>query len=155
MKNLLLLLIACLMSMYSFGQKKTKEERQAIIDAKKATTRAARYYARDSLNYEVKYCQIVAVGKLLSNKVKIYIDYGQKGNFFDDTGIRDGNGKRIKFHSVIDALNYMNHLGWDMINAYPITHGTQNVYHYYFKAREDARRGFIPKIKRDFKKPKR
>ncbi len=151
MKSITTLIIVLFISTLTFGQKKSKEERQAIIDAKKEYAKSMRYYARDSLNYDIKYCQIFAVGKAFSNKVKIYIDYGQKGNFFDDVGIRDKNGKKIEFHSVIDAINYMNHLGWDLIDAYPITQGNQNVYQYLFKAKDNAKTDFIPKTKRDFK----
>jgi hypothetical protein len=141
------LLAFCLMSLSIFSQtKKSKEERQAILDNRKP------YVARDSLNYPVKYCLLLGRGKFLSNDVDISIDYGQDSSLFEDTRIRDKKGKKITFNSIIDALNYMESLGWEFVNAYVITVNNQNVYHYLLKASENTNFDFIPKTKRDFKK---
>ena len=149
MRKITLLFI--LISVSSFAQKKTKEERQAEIDNRK---KAVKYEARDSLNYPTKYCLLLATGKFLSNEVDIRIDYGQDSSFFEDTRIRDKNGKTIFFNSVMDALNYMESIGWEYVNAYAVTVGTQNVYHYLLKARSDITENFIPKTIRDFVKKK-
>lgn len=37
---------------------------------------------------------------------------------------------------MVDALNYMGNQGWEFVQAYTITMGNQNVYHYLLK-RED------------------
>ena len=132
MKKITLLFL--LLSISSFSQKKTKEERQAIIDQKKAYIK---YEPRDSLNYKTKYCLLLATGKFLSNDVDISIDYGQDSSIFEDTRIRDKNGKIIHFNSVIDALNYMESIGWEFVNAYAITVGSQNVYHYLLRSKDD------------------
>lgn len=78
------------------------------------------------------YCEIVGTGRFLSSKVNIEVDFGQYTNYFDATGryLVDENGKRIKFNSMVDAMNYMGNLGWVFEQAYVITHGTQNVYHF-------------------------
>ncbi len=149
MKKTLLTLILFLLTICVFAQKKTKEERQAELDEKKAFTK---YVPRDSLNYPTKYCLLLAYGKFMSNKVDIRIDYGQDSSFFEDTMIRDKNGKKITFHSVIDALNYMESIGWEFIDAYAITIGNQNVYHYLLKSNSETEETFIPKTKADFKK---
>ena len=87
-----------------------------------------------------EYCMIMATAKLMSNKVTITVDYGQErkffsGKFFSDNRYKDEAGKVVSFNSVIDVLNYQNSQGWDFVNAYAITVGGQNVYHYVMKRR--------------------
>jgi len=82
-----------------------------------------------------EYCMIMATAKLMSNKVTITVDYGQERKFFSDNRYKDEAGKVVSFNSVIDVLNYQNSQGWDFVNAYAITVGGQNVYHYVMKRR--------------------
>lgn len=78
-----------------------------------------------------QYCLVVGTARLMSTKVNITVDYGQETKFFGDKGaIKDEAGNLQKFNSVIDALNYMNSQGWEFVNAYVISVGGQNVYHY-------------------------
>ena len=79
-----------------------------------------------------QYCMVLATSKLLSNKVTITIDFGQETKMFafKDTRLKDDDGAVKNFNSVIDALNYMASQGWQFVNAYVITVGGQNVYHY-------------------------
>lgn len=77
-----------------------------------------------------EYCMILATQKLLSTKVTISIDFGQERRFFADNLYRDAEGKVQAFNSVIDVLNYQNSQGREFVNAYSITTGGQNVYHY-------------------------
>lgn len=73
------------------------------------------------------YCELVGTSKLLSYKVTITVDYGQgKG----DSRIVDENGKVKDFNSMIDAMNYMGEMGWNFEQAYVVTVGQQNVYHW-------------------------
>lgn len=82
-------------------------------------------------NASEEYCMILATSKLLSTKLTIEVDFGQEWSFWKDKrSLRDENGKKIVFNSVIDALNYMSADGWKFVNAYAITVGSQNVYHY-------------------------
>lgn len=81
-----------------------------------------------------QYCEVVATGKLLSNKVTIDIDYGEERSIWKDHRIKDDNGKFKKFNSVIDAINYLGKLGWKLVNAFPVSTGNgPMVYHYVFK----------------------
>lgn len=83
-----------------------------------------------------EYCMVLATSKLLSTKLTIQIDFGQEWSFWKDKrSLRDENGKKIVFNSVIDALNFMAEDGWEFVNAYAITVGNQNVYHYVLKRR--------------------
>src|SRR5690606_23634445 len=81
-----------------------------------------------------EYCMILATSKFLSTKVTIEVDFGQAWSFWKDKrSLKDENGKRLNFNSVIDALNYMSSEGWEFVNAYAVTVSSQNVYHYVMK----------------------
>jgi hypothetical protein len=80
-----------------------------------------------------EYCMILATQKFMSTKVTITIDFGQERKFFTDSRYKDAEGKVQAFNSVIDVLNYQNSQGWEFVNAYVITVGGQNVYHYVMK----------------------
>lgn len=79
-----------------------------------------------------EYIQIVGTSKLLSTKLTIEIDFGQANKIFsgNDTQLKDSDGKRIVFNSMIDALNFMSSNGYEFVQAYVITVANQNVYHY-------------------------
>ena len=79
-----------------------------------------------------QYCEVIATPRLLSNKVTIEINYGEEQPYWRDKRLKI-EGKFRKFNSVIDALNYMGREGWIFVNAFPITDGTTQVYHYGFK----------------------
>lgn len=83
---------------------------------------------------DVEYLQIVGTSKMMSSKLTIAIDIGQKTKFFssnkDETLLQDKNGEGLIFNSMIDALNFMSSNGYDFVTANIITIGNQNVYHY-------------------------
>jgi hypothetical protein len=80
-----------------------------------------------------QYCELVAGAKAFSTKVNIDINFGEARKFFKSYVLKDSTGKVESFNSVVDALNYLGLKGWILVNAYPITTGSQNVYHFYFK----------------------
>lgn len=79
------------------------------------------------------YCQIVGTGNLLGTKVTITVDYGDPQRWANPNWIKNDEGKVQKFNSMIDALNYFGSQGWEFVQAYAITVGNQNVYHYILK----------------------
>lgn len=88
---------------------------------------------------DVSYIQIVGTGKLFSNKVKIEIDFGQENTFWSggkDLQLKNKDGERMKFNSMIDALNFFSENGYDFVTAYTVTEGNKNVYHYLLKRNE-------------------
>jgi hypothetical protein len=94
------------------------------------------------------YCEILGTEKLLSNKVTITIDFGQKMKFFADNRMKDNSGKPIVFNTMIDALNFMGKQGWEFAQAYAVTISNQSVYHYlmqkpFSELDEDARKEFL------------
>lgn len=85
---------------------------------------------------DVDYVLIVGTSKMFTKKVTIEIDFGQHTKFFSsgqETQIKDENGKNMVFNSMIDALNFMNRNGFMFVNAYAISVGNQNVYHFLLK----------------------
>ena len=86
---------------------------------------------------EYIYCQLVGTGRLLSNRVDVSIDFGQQTNLFTDTRLRDESGKVVVFNSMVDAMNFMGADGWEFIQAYAVTSGNSNVYHWLLKKKID------------------
>ena len=70
------------------------------------------------------YCELVCKKKLLSNKVKCFMDYGQHTTLLNEKRkmkLKDEEGKVLKFESNIDALNFLGLQGWEVIDTYYIT----------------------------------
>lgn len=107
---------------------------------------ALKYAASDSVQSWV-YCQIVGTQKLLSNKVMVEIDYGQRRKFFSDQRIRDEAGAVQDFNSMVDAMNYLGSKGWEFVQAYVVTLGNSNVYHWLLRANMNNPI-FIPETKK-------
>lgn len=85
---------------------------------------------------DVEYVRIVGTSKLLTTKLTIEIDFGQRTKFFSsgkETIVKDMDGKPIDFNSMIDALNFMSKNGFEFVTAYALSVGNQNVYHYLLK----------------------
>lgn len=88
---------------------------------------------------EYVYCQIMGREKLLSAKVTVDIDFGQEVSFWkQDRRYKDENGKAVTFNSMVDAMNFMGSLGWEFVQAYVVTVGQQNVYHWLLKMEKDS-----------------
>lgn len=70
------------------------------------------------------YCEIIERNPN-SKKVKVIIDFGQKRekNLKSQTLV-DEKGNVVIFNSKIDALNYMDTLGWNFMQAYTIVEGS-------------------------------
>lgn len=80
------------------------------------------------------YCELVGTQKFLSTKVTITIDFGETKNVWKDNRLKDEvTGKVQVFNSMVDALNYMGEDGWEFVQAYVVTIGQQNVYHWLLK----------------------
>ena len=88
---------------------------------------------------DVEYLQIVGTTKMMSSKLTITIDIGQRTKFFssnvDETLLKDANGEGLVFNSMIDALNFMSSNGYAFVTSEVITTGNQNVYHYLMRKR--------------------
>ncbi|CAN5356141.1 hypothetical protein BH09BAC6_BH09BAC6_03580 [soil metagenome] len=107
MKKLFIITLFILHSLYSFAQ-------------------------TDSVKVE-QFCQIIAMPRLLSNRVTIDIDFGDEKKFWSDTRLRDWEGKVKKFNTIIDAMNFMGKEGWSFINAYPVRTNDTEIFHFAFR----------------------
>ena len=76
--------------------------------------------------------RIVGTAKLLSTKVTIQIDFGQRDKIWKtkDTQLLDKDGKPLVLNSMIDALNFLSENGYEFVQAYAFTVSNQAVYHY-------------------------
>lgn len=103
----------------------------------------------------IVYCEIVGIGKMMSNKVEVVIDFGEFSKFFADNRLRDANGDVIVFNSMVDALNFMGEKQWKFQQAYVVTvstgMGVQNVYHFML-SKEISKEEYVNFFtKKDFK----
>ena len=64
-----------------------------------------------------EYCQVQSWPKL-NGKFVVSIDYGQQQKLLSANVYRNAEGQPIEFNSVIDALNWLNSQGWELVNAY-------------------------------------
>lgn len=87
---------------------------------------------------KVKYMQLVFTSKMLSSKVTVDIDYGQQVNVsnYDDIQLLDEKGNKIVFKSTVDGLNFMDAHGYEYMDAFVVTNGNQNVYHFLLKRKD-------------------
>lgn len=80
------------------------------------------------------YCELVGTGKFMSTKVNVQVDFGQSTSFWKGIAyLKDENGDKISFNSMVDAMNYMGEEGWEFVQAYVVTTSNQNVYHWLLK----------------------
>ena len=88
----------------------------------------------------VEYCELVGYGKFLSAKKIIYVDYGQKRKLLTDLEkfyIMDKDGNKVKFYSMVQALNFMSENGWKFTHSYIAkTQSKGIVYHYLLKRKK-------------------
>jgi hypothetical protein len=87
---------------------------------------------------ETEYALIVGISKFLSTKVNIEIEFGQHNKAWNnkDTQLIGEDGKPLTLNSMVDALNFMSQYNYEFLQAYAITVGNQNVYHYLMKKKE-------------------
>ena len=48
----------------------------------------------------------------------------------------DSKGKKVKFNSMIEALNFMSKNGYDFVQSYAFVSAGNHVYHYIMKKRK-------------------
>jgi hypothetical protein len=89
----------------------------------------------DEIRVRTIYCELLGTSAL-TNKVTVTIDMGEEKGFLGlNTSyiIDEATGKPKKFNSMVDAMNFMGTKGWEFVQAYAITIGSSNVYHFLLK----------------------
>ena len=69
---------------------------------------------------EVQMVRMIAQGRFLSSKVSIFIDYGQSvgvGSRQRMEVINPRDDKRVRFNSVMHAVNFLIANGWEYVEA--------------------------------------
>ena len=89
----------------------------------------------DSIKTE--YLKIVGTSKFLNPlKVTIQIDYGQERKLVDDIRLKNEADKPVVLYGMIDALNFFAKYEWEYCDAYVVTMGQSNVYHYIMRRKK-------------------
>jgi len=88
----------------------------------------AQNYKNDGKPYAF-YCQLVGF-KNLAAQLRLKVLWN---NMKDENNLRDENGKKIEFNTMVDAMNYMSKRGWDYVECVTYKEGTNNVVHYIFR----------------------
>jgi hypothetical protein len=68
------------------------------------------------LNAHAEYIRVSENQIYFSKKINIDIDYGQAYRI-KNTRVLDGNGNPMEFNSMIEALNFMSNLGYELVNG--------------------------------------
>lgn len=81
------------------------------------------------------YCELVGTQKFMSQNITVALDFGQKTSYWSNKNRKlvDENNKPVVFNSMVDAMNFMGENGWEFAQAYIVTMGQQNVYHWLLK----------------------
>ncbi|MCZ4223730.1 hypothetical protein [Pedobacter rhodius] len=82
------------------------------------------------------YIEISEDTQPFSNKIGIRLEYGQKVDYSDDNLIRDDNGKRIGFNSLLDCANKMKNYGYEIFQAREVQNGKDSSYTKYLLKRK-------------------
>ena len=78
-------------------------------------------FAQGSAKPHKAYCMFTSEPVVLSDDINVDVDYGQEARIMSlDRRLYGENGKQLKFKSVMDAVNYMGALGWELENAVQI-----------------------------------
>jgi hypothetical protein len=88
---------------------------------------------------DVEYIEIVGTPVAFTSKLSIDLDFGQENKFWSNKEyqLKDAEGKKIKFNSMIDALNFMAKNGYELIMPYIVSNpSSQSVYHYLLRKKK-------------------
>ena len=78
------------------------------------------------------YCMFTSETRVLSYEIEVDMDYGQELSGWGSTDRRlfQENGKSLKFNSVMDAVNFLAKLGWNLEQSSqlltPINNSSEN-----------------------------
>lgn len=77
------------------------------------------------------YCNVMGYNFWGFGKVKVQLDMGRKTDIKGFDALYGEDGKKLKFNTMMQVLNYMGERGWRVINTYYITESSkQSVIHY-------------------------
>lgn len=79
----------------------------------------------DGEKYAV-YCDVMGYNTMGIGKLKVILDLGgvPSGKQFESI-YDEKTGKKMKFNTVIDAVNYLAKRGWRVVTSYPLSEGSR------------------------------
>ena len=87
----------------------------------------------------VEYIEIVGVQKLVENAITIEVDYGQRTNGWGkNKRVKDEDGNKMEFNSMIDALNFLTKQGYEFVQAYAYARSQENVTRYLLRRKKEV-----------------
>ena len=81
-----------------------------------------------------EYCQLTSRPKL-NGRYVVSIDYGQQQKLISENLFRDASGKAVEFRSAIDALNWLNGQGWELMSTFVLVEDGDGVAYYVLRRR--------------------
>ncbi|WP_022822071.1 hypothetical protein [Hymenobacter norwichensis] len=84
-----------------------------------------------------EYCQLKARQKI-NGRYVVSIDYGQQQKLVSENLFRDASGKAVEFRSAIDALNWLNGQGWELMSTFVLVEDGDGVAYYVLRRRIQA-----------------
>lgn len=141
MKKLIMFAVLAAISLSGYAQDDSGKKKREFSDdlyfsnnePKKSTKQELPDYLFEQTGYI--YCELLGEGKFLSTKLNVRVDFGLDVSY-KEKHLRDENGDKITFTSMVDAMNYMGSMGWEFVQAYVVTSGNQNVYHWLLRKRQ-------------------
>ncbi|MBR3648504.1 MAG: hypothetical protein IKN59_09010 [Paludibacteraceae bacterium] len=93
------------------------------------------------------YCELIGT-KLFSttDEFTVYVDFGQYQKIIFPKVLKSDDGKTMKFHSMIDAMNWMDKKGWNLEQTYVTGSGNSLMYHWVLSKRIDENDVIIKEI---------
>jgi len=81
-------------------------------------------------DFKTEYIELMGESRFMSNNVTISVDYGQERKYFKNQIIKDEIGHVVIFNGMIAGMNFFTKYGYEFKQAYVVTVGNQNVYHW-------------------------
>ena len=81
-----------------------------------------------------EYCQVRAQPKL-NGRYVVSIDFGQQQKLISLNLFRDAAGKAVEFNSAMDALNWLNGQGWELVSTFVLVDDGTSVAYYVLRRR--------------------
>jgi hypothetical protein len=91
---------------------------------------------------KIKIIEVLITSKMTSKSINVFVDYGQKGNFYADSWDNNASNQRIidpvtkkevRFASTAALLNFMEANGWQHYNSLALDEKGGGGFYYYFR----------------------
>lgn len=87
-----------------------------------------------------EYIELVGAAKMLKiHQVQLYVDYGQISKMSEQKNgwVIGEDGKKMSFNGMMGAVNLLSENGWEYVNNYAIMSGSNNVYRYLMRRKDN------------------